>query len=222
MESRKGKRRKNSNVKYEINPYRYLIVCEGTKTEPNYFKGIQEQINRKYKNKFSVHTHAIKPEIVIEGTGRNTESLVEFAIELRKNANIPYGKVWCVFDKDDFSDAQFNNAIQKCNANDIEAAWSNEAIELWFLLHFEYLNSGISRKQYGEKLSKIFKDKNINNGKYVKNMDNIYEVLAEHGSVANALKNAKKLDSNHNDLGAKCNPCTIVYKIVSELEEYLK
>jgi RloB-like protein len=94
--------------------------------------------------------------IEIDGTGRNTEDLVRYAINKRKSAEIPYGHVWCVFDKDSFTDKQFNNAIQKSESNDLKAAWSNEAIELWFILHFEYLNAGISREQYITKLDEYF------------------------------------------------------------------
>ena len=32
-------------------PANYLIVCEGKKTEPNYFNGLKKKINEKYGNK---------------------------------------------------------------------------------------------------------------------------------------------------------------------------
>lgn len=44
-----------------------LIVCEGEKTEPNYFKA------------FPVDTEVVKLDV--EGAGRNTDSLVDYAIE---------------------------------------------------------------------------------------------------------------------------------------------
>ena len=79
-------------------------------------------------------------DIDIQGTGRNTEDLVNYAIKINALAANRYGNVWVVFDKDDFSDDQFNNAISLAERNGIHTAWSNESIELWFLLHFNYLS----------------------------------------------------------------------------------
>ena len=115
----------------------------------------------------------------IIGRGRNTESLVEYTKKIRDNAIIGYGNIWCVFDKDSFSAEQFNGAITKAK-NEMHVAWSNEAIELWFLLHFEYISSGITRDQYITKLNAHFKNYGINNGKYGKNLTKIYEILESY------------------------------------------
>jgi hypothetical protein len=72
---------------------RILIVCEGEKTEPNYFRS------------FPVNSEVV--EIVIEGTGCNTVSLVERAIQLiNENSENPYNQVWCIFDRDFFTKVQ--------------------------------------------------------------------------------------------------------------------
>ena len=69
---------------------RYLIVCEGTKTEPNYFKSFVKILPR----------GSVQLDVV--GEGFNTLSLVEDA-ERRSNEsakrNIPYDRVWVVFAK---------------------------------------------------------------------------------------------------------------------------
>lgn len=44
-----------------IAPEYHLIVTEGTKTEPQYFEGLKEDINRLYRGRIS---------IVIEGVGQ--------------------------------------------------------------------------------------------------------------------------------------------------------
>ncbi|KAA6317412.1 hypothetical protein EZS27_032427, partial [termite gut metagenome] len=71
-----------------------LIVCEGKNTEPSYFK------------QFRLPTATIKPV----GEGYNTVSLVEWAVELDKEKE--YEQIWCVFDKDDFPNHNFNQAIE--------------------------------------------------------------------------------------------------------------
>ena len=223
FKKRQGVKRIRKEAVRDIEPFRYLIVCEGEKTEPNYFIGIKKLINDKFGNKIVVEDIKVD-RIVIDGTGRNTEDLVRYAIERRKCADIPYGHVWCVFDKDSFSDEQFNDAIQNCENNGLKAAWTNEAIELWFLLHFEYLNTNIGRKQYNNKLDEYFKSNSINGGKYEKNIKNIYEILDQYSDISNAIKYAKKLEKGwvKESSYAKMNPATTVYKLVEDLFEYLE
>ena len=141
FKKRKGAKKKRKESIRERVPYRYLIVCEGGKTEPNYFEGIKRKVEVKYRDKIDVKN---KIELEIKGTGRNTENLVDYTIKLRSLSEIPYGHTWVVFDKDDFTDEQFNNAIRKAENSNINVAWSNESIEMWFVLHFEYLHSAIS------------------------------------------------------------------------------
>ncbi len=219
FKKRQGKRKERKSENREMKPYRYLIVCEGEKTEPNYFEGFKEEINSIYKNQVDVK----KWEIDIEGAGRNTESLVEYASKLKRKSVVEYGNIWCVFDKDDFTDEQFNNAIGKCKKDNFKPAWSNEAIELWFLLHFEYLNTAINRSAYIKKLNKYFGKFSINNGKYEKNLKDIYKILKEYGSCKNAIANAKKLfeAQPENSSPSKTNPATKVYELVEELLEII-
>ena len=44
-------------------------------------------------------------------------------------------------------------AIAMGQKNSIEVAWSNEAFELWYLYHFQNVITGVSRKDYEEKIS---------------------------------------------------------------------
>ena len=104
-----------------------LIVCEGTKTEKLYFE------------EFKV------PSARVEGTGYNTISLVEEAIRL--NRGVAYDKVWCVFDKDSFPPADFQGAIDLARRHGFHTAYTNQAFELWYLLHYDYHTSALSRNQ---------------------------------------------------------------------------
>lgn len=212
-------KKRKENIK-EVEPLRFLIVCEGKKTEPNYFEPLKNQINAKYRPDLI----NLKVECIdIVGAGKNTESLIDYTIKLRDNANINYGNVWCVFDKDSFTSNQFNNAISKAGNENIKTAWSNEAIELWFLLHFEYLNTGIGREQYIEKLNGHFKKYKINKGKYEKSLNDIYQILEKCGNYDNAVKYAKKLEKiNLKETPAKSKPMTKVYELVEELKVLLE
>jgi hypothetical protein len=144
-------------------------------------------------------------------------SLVDEAIRIREIGiaeNKRYNQTWVVFDKDSFKDEQFDNAIYKARANKIRVAYSNEAFELWYLLHFEYLNAGIHRKQYEGKLTKYLLFK------YEKNLEIMYEKLIKRQTTA--IKNAKMLMNEHiGIIPSKANPSTTVYKLVIELNRFI-
>ncbi len=110
-----------------------LIVCEGTKTEPNYFEAFAEK-----------QQGVIVYDIEVKGLGRGTKDVVEKAIALKNRNN--YDRVWAVFDKDDFPAEDFNAAIVMGQNNGIEVAWNNEAFELWYLYHFSRNSSWVTRK----------------------------------------------------------------------------
>lgn len=181
---------------------RILIVCEGKRTEPLYFKAF--------------HIPSVK--VTIEGTGRNTDSLVEFAIEIvesaKENGNA-FDQVWCVFDKDDFPAQNFNRAFDLIRSRPkFNIAYSNKAFELWYLLHFHYYNTGISRDQYKRKLSRLL------GKKYEKNDPEMYQILIAHQSEA--IRNAHNLLDYYPEYNPLCNnPTTTVVDLVEELNKYL-
>ena len=120
----------------------FLIVCEGEKTEPDYFKA------------FRMTAATVKAV----GQAMNTMTLVSKAISIRdadqKRKKI-YDQCWVVFDKDDFPAKDFNQAIQFAEKNGFRVAYSNQAFEYWFLLHYNLYTGTIHRSQYKEMLTKL-------------------------------------------------------------------
>jgi hypothetical protein len=204
----RNSRREKRILEERLERERFLIVCEGEKTEPNYFKSFAS----------SLPPHII--EVLILGEGKNTLSLVETAIEVKDRhagGDHPFDHVWVVFDRDSFQADDFDNAIHKTEAAEVNCAWSNEAFEIWFILHFEYRNTGMNRDQYKTKLSTIL------DRPYKKNDEEIYLILSEHGDQLMAIAWAKKL---HEDFlerkiaPSKSNPCTTVYLLVEKLNQF--
>lgn len=205
----KAAKKRQENVRDEH--VRFLIVCEGKKTEPFYFKAL-------VKNCISTVR-----EVTIEGKGMATIALVEKTKEIkedleRRNAML-FDRVWVVFDKDDFED--FNDAIALARRYGFKSAWTNEAFELWYILHFQYLDTGISRDAYLEKLGDAFR-KSMNDDKfrYEKGNPEIYHLLQRYGREDLAKRYAERLRKTHrgNDY-ATHKPCTMVDILVKELEE---
>ncbi len=172
----------------------FLIVCEGECTEPFYFK------------KFRVSTR-----VVVVGTGDNTLNLVREAES--RSQDDDYDFVWCVFDKDSFPPEHFNNAIKMAISKGFKVAYSNEAFELWYVLHFCYHQSSVSRSDYSKILDRYL------DRAYEKNLKDIYDILLSHQGTA--IQNARKLIALYNPHNpAKDNPCTTVYALVEKLNEF--
>ena len=209
----KAKTSKKEPLK-KLPPYT-IIVSEGIKTEPIYIKGFANKINERYKN------ISKNPHIVVYGTGRNTNGLIRFVDKMIADGKwAHYKKIWLMYDKDDFPSDNFDNTQFEAEARKnptMAVAWSNESIELWFLLYFEdyYANNG--RKQYIEKLNKYID--------YSKTREDLCDILAEKGSLEDAKRRARKmyqefLDSKISSMSAMV-PATRVFELIEELESYL-
>lgn len=187
------KRRKNfKSIRRNL-----LIVCEGEKTEPLYFSSF-----RVPKKVFDV-----------VGLGANTESLVEKAIEIRENETTSYDEIWCVFDRDSFPVQNFNNALSLARRNNIHVAYSNEAFEIWYLLHFYFHDAATSRDQYKKMLTARL------GFPYKKNDPDMYDHLLHLQELA--IKNAiNLLNSYVNHIPSNDNPSTTVHVLVKELNKY--
>lgn len=175
---------------------RFLIVCEGARTEPNYFEGFR-----------------VNADVTIEGPGVNTVDVVRKAQEINELQEDAFDEVWCVFDRDSFPAERFNAALEMASARGFHVAYSNEAFEIWYLLHFEYYVSALSRTQYGDKLSKHL------GVPYRKKDPSMYDQLLQY--QAQAIKRAEKLLAEYNShRPVSDNPCTSVQRLVVRLNEH--
>lgn len=130
------------------------------------------------KNRYS----EVRSEEIV-GEGRSTCALVKKTEEIRHRLEhqrqLKFDRVWVVFDKDDFND--FNEAIALAERKSFGAAWANEAFELWYLLHFVYLDAAISRVDYIAKLeAEIRRFEGYKDFKYHKNDEGIYSLLQKN------------------------------------------
>lgn len=198
-------------------PNSFLIVSEGEKTEPLYFDGLANYINEKYGKSIDIE----KPLITPRGEGKCTVGLVEKAAKIAARAPIRYSQVWVVFDKDDFDD--FDEAVALAEKYGFRVAWSNQSFEYWIYLHFNFSDSALHRDDWVDKLSKIFKDLGINDTGYLKNDPNIFKIATTYGSLKFAVSNAIRVAKSYNNKTkpSLCDPCTMVYLLITELKPYL-
>ena len=207
MEAWKKKRRQEHLEKKE---FRYYIFCEGQQTEPLYFEGFKRCIedNPIYRDMVLVE---------IEPCQAETMRVIGMAEKYVKKNKIEKGQIWCVYDKDSFPAKDFNGVVQRAERLDQEnpdvqyhAAWSNECIEFWFLLHFAYYTANNHRTEYIAFLNDKFRELEI--GKY----------LMEKGNPKLAIRYAKRImKDGQGKMPADIAPGTKVYELVEELVKYL-
>ena len=127
----------------KIQPEYHLIITEGTDTEPAYFGAMKEIINSTYSDRIQLGVH---------GAGDNTLSLFQKAKNMVASSANGYKHVWVVYDTDDFPADHINKTADLCVTESTEettyhAIWSNQCIELWFLLHFSFMQSDLHSSQ---------------------------------------------------------------------------
>ena len=153
MAKRGGQKKENWKKKrkqeyLEKKEFRYYIFCEGQATEPKYFQGFKRYIedNPIYRDMVLIE---------IEGCQAETMRVIGRAEEYVSDNKIAKGEIWCVYDKDSFPSSDVNGVVQRTKALNhknpniqYHAAWSNECIEFWFMLHFAYYTSNNHRSEY--------------------------------------------------------------------------
>lgn len=122
----------------EKSPKKILIISEGVKTEPTYF------------------SHFRLPNVKLErvGTGKSTTRLIKDADSLLEKSyrDKKFDEIWLVFDKDDNED--FEDAIKLAISKGYKVAYSNQAVEYWFILHFyDHHGELLPRESYADMIN---------------------------------------------------------------------
>lgn len=144
---------------------RILIVSEGSKTEPNYFK----EIRAEYR------LHSANVEVQPGALGTQPIQVVEYARQLfesgdRHKSIRPrvFEQIYAVFDRDDHP--TFHDALARARAldgtlrNDLKqpvkfaAIPSRPSFEFWLLLHFEDVRNLIHRDEAMRRLKRYLPD----------------------------------------------------------------
>lgn len=207
-------RRKNTNPRVERKLIRisgvrevkqtFLIICEGVNTEPDYF------------NAFRLTSANVKAV----GQGMGTLALVQKAINIKEQEKLKgrtYNQNWVVFDKDDFPESDFNAAILLARQHDFEVAYSNQAFEFWFLLHFNLYQGALHRSRYEKMLSDLLKFPYTKKSGVTTKMFNAL-FPKQQQAISHAKVIMKQFNGNN---PAQEESSTTVYQLVEELNKFL-
>lgn len=193
-------------------PYdRVLIVCEGSKTEPNYLRDLRDCLK------------LVSANIEIDGScGSSPISVYEYA-KLRyreeKKETIPYDKVFCVFDKDTHAGA-YDKAKAKIQASRpagvFTAITSIPCFEYFLLLHFEYTTKPFIATGNKSVCDCVVQDLRKHIPDYEKGSNGLFE--ATYDKLETALGRCKKAESDALNAGTD-NPTTHMHELVEYLKE---
>ena len=175
---------------------RILIVSEGSKTEPNYFREIRA----------AYRLHTANVEVWPSELGTAPIQVVEHAQSLFENGdrhkNIQrraFEKVYAVFDRDDH--LSYHNALAQAASLDgklrndarqpilFQAIASVPSFELWLLLHFEDIRAPIHRDEVMRRLKHYIPD-------YAKGAVDAYARTCAHLPLA--IERAERLAQQFN------------------------
>ena len=201
--SRDLRRRIGTRSSYD----RVLIVCEGKKTECNYFDEIRQKARIP-----SAHIHVISSEL-----GTDPRSVVKSAEAVFNGMGKGFERVYAVFDRDDHP--EYANAIHMACAknkklrNDekqpvgFEAIVSVPCFEFWLLLHFSDIRSSVHRDT-------VFKRLRLHISDYEKGMSNLFSLTEANLNIA--TNRAKLLKQTNQRIPGK-DPYTDVHELVEFL-----
>lgn len=155
---------------------RFYIICEGEKTEKQYFQGV-------FNDRISLGIHQLIDIVVVEQDDSHIhiphpKKLTESCIAMLENKNIgdnalieyddSIDEIWLIFDRDPETllENQVYEIIEKCKVHNINIGFTNPTFEFWLLLHLpdiDVYNEDIIKKndKIGGKHSKRFVEKEL-------------------------------------------------------------
>lgn len=183
-----------------------LIVCEGEKTEKNYFDSLVKDLKLNTANVL----------VANNSLGSAPKTVVDFAIKTYKGSEGGFDKVFCVIDKDRHS--SYSAAIAKIQSTRLKRGHTIEAIssipcfEYWLLLHFRQT----SRNYYsgpGSVCSRVISDlkKCPGMANYEKGDANTFDRLKDKLEIA--IRNSEIILNNCQNTGTD-NPSTKIHQLV--------
>ena len=210
----RGKSPKSSfrHAAFRVLRARVLIVTEGSKTEPNYFNGLINELG------------LTTAEVKIVGRGGSAPINVVNTAENILKKDEDYEHIYCVFDRDDH--ANYDQALAKVEAlqksrkfaaKTINAITSVPCFEFWFLLHL--LETGKPYSNSREVISEIMKHDLT--GKYKKGDCSVFLTQYSRKREAAKTRAARMLKSAEHASMRKHheNPSTRVHLVVVALEK---
>lgn len=189
---------------------RLLLVCEGEKTEPKYFREL-------------IGAWGLNPQVQIGShDGSSPDKVVaqaEYLQEVARHEGDAFDEVYCVFDRD--AHERFADAVARLKelGQPFKGVVSVPCFEFWLLLHFGFTDKPFARKGNKSVGNTVVSDLKTKEGfaKYDKGMEGVFGLLEPKLSAA--LKHAKTLAANPVDHSEHPNPSTQIHELIARLQD---
>ncbi|MFT9497636.1 RloB family protein [Anaerosolibacter sp.] len=188
-----------------------ILFCEG-KTEKYYFDYFAEIIK---KNKYT------DVKVEIESANGNAQTVLNFANEFlsieENNRKFGLYDKYLVFDCDAPPEIQSVITASQSKAELYKLLISNYLFETWLLMHFEDIESKITKRDTYRRLSLHL------NQQYSKAHKGKIREIIKTGSIEKAIDNARALEESYSFQGKsiftnmkEMNPYTNVYQLIEQ------
>lgn len=186
---------------------RILVVCEGSKTEPFYFKEIRHSLRLK--------TATI--EVCGKECGSDPKSVYDYAVKLDSEDKYSvYDNVYCVIDTDDHKTLQQALDLIAAKGERYIAVLSSPCFEYWLLLHY-VLHRTSFKKSSTKSIGEVVESTLRNHDKaYDKGKAGVWGRYKDRLGVA--VENSKATLKSASATG-NLNPSTNVHVLVEALTE---
>lgn len=223
----------------------FILFCEDEVSEPYYFAGLQKEkkvkVNYVPNQKSNFRNYVNTIQYCIDN------GLAEVVDGVAKLKDDVTHHIWCIYDRDAehviynniaiANQLQFTTAVQVAEQAGLKVAWSNDAFELWILLHFEDVPYGQWRHRnfIYDRLTEIFRNlpnqsaemqivtqnPNFQYKEAMKGRQNFINYVRPYleSGRADAIRRAIMLDQSFqaNVLLHDRNPCTRAYLLVESI-----
>ncbi len=219
FERRKKNRKRELTRRVATRPERrrILIVCEGKKTEPRYFRAVRRKLR------------LTTTEVRIDDEGDSAPISVFRYGKKEFERDGDFDAIFFVFDRD--THPSYGDAIRlieefkrtrACKGKIVEAITSVPCFEIWFILHFEAIRRPFSqsggRSPCENAIRELKKKPGFND--YAKGKRDVFNLLFDR--LGDAKSHAMRTLQDSHRTGEELhygNPTTRVHILVQELEK---
>lgn len=191
-------------------PYeKVLIVCEGEKTEPLYFRALRDHYKINSAN-IEICGNCVSDPLGIIRHAKNR-------YREEKDAGDPFDRVFCVFDKD--AHVNYLAAVGVIRGATPKGSYfaitSVPCFEYWLLLHFTYTTKPYDHLPGNSACEQVQADLRRYIRDYKKGSKEIFHALRDRLDVAkqNAARGLQEAEA-----GGADNPTTLVHNLVEYLQ----
>jgi len=218
-----AQQRKDSTKSSDVNlGDTFLIVTEGTVTEPTYFGCIKNLFRLRGVDVRIAPGEKSAPKSVIDTAQRLADKQKQKSPrELKVSEPREYDHVWAVIDTDHAqAQGNWNDIVNLAKQKDVKIASSTPCFEFWLLLHLTYSTAPITNgKNAKNKLLQTLKKQKLPHHSSTKEREATKCIISIIDQWVTAVKRSEKIRNHHtlSNSPGPANPSTTVDQLINAI-----